>query len=310
MSNATVEAAPAATPETTAETTPETTAEISQSPSRPLPLLGAAMPIGKLHEHREWLLEHGGRDLEIQDGFRSQVLDGDWKALLEEAKTALEGHEGRVGIHGPFDGLHIGSWDPVVREFVAGRYLKALEFVEALCDTLGTRAPHMVMHSPFLFFGHPQVAHTESTGLADQIGWVHATLERVVERASAIGCTVVIENIRDTNPRPLAELVRSFNSEHVRVSLDTGHANLMHEIGAPQADQWVRHAGALLGHVHLQDNDGMLDHHWQPGLGSINWHAVLTAIAKLEVEPRLILEVRDTAVRPAAAWLAERGLAR
>jgi sugar phosphate isomerase/epimerase len=275
-----------------------------------LATLGAAMPIELIGEHRDWLLEHDGRDLEIQDGFRADVLDGDWKPVIQKARDALEGHAGRVGIHGPFDGLLIGSWDAAVRAFVAARYLKALDFVEALTDAIGRRGPHLVMHSPFLFFGHPQVAHTPATGLQDQIKWVHHTLEPVVSRASSLGCTIVIENIRDTNPQPLLALVKSFDSEFVRVSLDTGHANLMREIGGPKADQWVRDAGSWLGHVHLQDNDGMLDHHWQPGKGSINWFAVMTELRKLETRPRLILEIRNTEVRPAAIWLASQGLAR
>lgn len=277
---------------------------------RPLPLLGAAMPVDQLEAHAEWLSEHGGRDLEIQDAYKSEVIDGDWKPIIQKAKNALEGHPGRVGIHGPFDGLHIGSWDAPVREFVAARYLRALEFLGALCEQIGSREPHMVIHSPFLFFGHAQVAHTPATGLNDQIRWVHQTLEAVVSSAEKLGATIVIENIRDLNPQPLLALVRSFDSSHVRMSLDAGHANLMSEIGAPRADQWVREADAMLGHVHLQDNDGMLDHHWQPGKGTINWYAVMTAIRNLEAKPRLILEVRGTEVKPAAAWLVAQGLAR
>jgi sugar phosphate isomerase/epimerase len=271
-------------------------------------ILGAALPIEKLEANRDWLLEHGGRDLEIQDAFRSEVLDGDWDAPLRKIEAALEGHEGRVGVHGPFDGLHIGSFDPVVREFVSKRYLRTLEFVAAISDTIGSREPHLVMHSPFLFFGHPNVAHTETTGLKQQLEFVCLTLEPVVARAKALGCTVVVENIRDTNTHALLELVKMFDSEHVRLSLDAGHANLMHECGGPKADQWVRAAGELLGHVHLQDNDGTLDHHWHPGRGSINWWAVMTELAKLETKPRLILELRDHDVQSNTRWFVEHGL--
>jgi sugar phosphate isomerase/epimerase len=277
--------------------------EILNIPSEKLPIVGAAMPIGALELHQAWILEHH-RDLEIQDGFRSDVIDGDWKPLVAKAKSLLEGYTGRMGIHGPFDGLLIASWDAPVREFVRGRYLKALEFAE------GLGASHMVMHSPFLYFGHPMVVHTKSQGLNDQIGWAHETLNAVIARASEIGCQIVIENIRDTNPLPLLELVKSFNSEFVRMSLDTGHANLMHEIGAPTADQWVLDAGEYLGHVHLQDNDGQLDRHWHPGRGSINWYAVFRAFEKLEHKPRLILEIRDADVMPAFDWLVNQGFAR
>ncbi len=288
-----------------------------------LPVLGAAMPIKHLGEHANWLLEpqqhgHDGRDLELQDSCRSEVIDGDWKPLVAEAKTMLEGFTGRIGIHGPYDGLHIGAWDGAVQRFVSERYLKALEFAEGLGEAFDAHGKlHMVMHSPFLFFGHPMVTHTKATGLEDQIGWVHATLEKVVERAASIGCVIVIENIRDTNPNPLLELVASFKSESVRMSLDVGHANLMQAIGGPTPDAWVRAAGNLLGHVHLQDNDAMNDYHWPAGRGSINWQTLLLAIKNLEtmqenrpdslVPPRLILEVRE--VEQAANFLVGHGLA-
>lgn len=272
-------------------------------------VLGAALPISALETNRDWLQQHGGRDLEIQDPCQVGMLESDWKPLLETLKNNLEGHTGRVGIHAPFDGYHIGSYDPFVGDFVAQRLQKSLEFVEAVQQTLGKGEPHMVLHSPFLFFGHALVAHSASTGLDKQISFVQRTLEPVLKKASQIGCTLVIENIRDTNPFALLETVKSFESPFVQMSLDVGHANLMHYCGGPKADQWVRQAATLLGHVHLQDNDGMLDHHWHPGQGEINWWAVCHELAQLEVKPRLLLELRDHQVQSSAAWFVERGLA-
>jgi sugar phosphate isomerase/epimerase len=162
-------------------------------------------------------------------------------------------------------------------------------------------ATHMVIHSPFIFFGSPFLPHTPGHGLADQIKYVQATIAPVLEEATQAGCTLVIENIQDTNPAPLLALVRSFESEYVRMSLDTGHANLTHQIGGPPADQWVRDAGDLLGHIHLQDNDGNLDRHWVPGDGTIFWNALFEALAPLNHTPRLILELRDPLLIPRAA---------
>ena len=277
------------------------------SPTQPaaitLPILGAAMPIERLASHRDWLMEHGGRDLEIQDAFRPEVLDGDWKPLVEQAKKALDGYSGRMGIHGPFDGLWMASSDPVIRKAIAGRYIQALEFATDLGAT------HMVIHSPFLFFGHPQVAHAPSNGLNQQIEYVHDTLSSILPIARNMGLVLVIENIRDTNPTPLRSLVQSFNSEQVRLSLDVGHAHLMHQIGGPTPDQWVLEAGELLEHVHLQDNDGALDRHWSPGHGSINWRALFSALGKVQAKPRMILEVKGD-IAGAAAWLSQQGLAK
>lgn len=270
--------------------------------ARELPFVGAAMPIAQIAEHRDWLLD-GQRDLEIQDPFMPEVLDGDWRAATRHARDLLDGHTGRVGIHGPFMGLNILSYDPKIRAVVAERLLHGLAFATEVGAT------HMVIHSPFMFFGSPFLPHTPANRLADDIALVHATLERVVPAAEQAGCTLVIENIQDTNPAPLLALVRSFESERVRMSIDVGHALLMQRIGGPTPDQWVRDAGELLEHVHLQDSDGHLDRHWTPGRGNINWYALFEALGTLARRPRLILEVREkTEIRAGAAFLAAQGL--
>src|SRR6185312_7418855 len=123
---------------------------------------------------------------------------------------------------------------------------------------------------------------------------VHATLRDVVARAADIGCVLVLENIEDKDPAARVELARSFDSPAVRVSLDTGHAHYAHHAtGAPPVDYYVRAAGAMLDHVHVQDADGYADRHWLPGEGTICWPAVFRTIAATTAEPRLVLEVRD-----------------
>jgi sugar phosphate isomerase/epimerase len=268
------------------------------------PTVGAAMPIDLLAQYGDWLIE-GQRDIEIQDAFRPAVLDGDWRSLVSAARSALDGYRGRIGIHGPFDGLTLMSRDPRVRALVSERLCSGLEFGADLGAT------HMVIHSPFVFFGSPFVPHSPSAGRAEQIGPVHATLEKVLPFARQLNCTLVIENIFDTNPAPLLALVESFDSEHVRMSLDTGHAFLTQRIGGPPPDQWVREAGVLLGHLHLQDNDGHLDRHWAPGDGNINWMALFEALAEIQQRPRMIIEVRNYQdISRAEAWFVQRGLAR
>ena len=270
-----------------------------------LPLLGAAMPSSRLAERQDWLM--AGRDLELQDAVSHLVLDGDWRAYAAGIKTQLTGFSGRLGIHGPFWGLTVMASDPAVRAVTVARLKRGLEFAAELGAT------HMVVHSPFDFFGHPLVAHTQVTGLDDQIGQVHDTIGEVVALAREVGCTLMVENIRDLNPAPLLALVRSFDSEFVRVSIDVGHAHLMQQKGGPSPEQWIMEAGELLGHVHLQDNDGLLDRHWMPGEGNINWTPVFRALGHVRQSggaPRLILEIKPEDIEPGANWLSGRGLAR
>jgi len=269
-----------------------------------LPLLGASMTVADLAEHADWLLADG-RDVELQDPCQPGVLDSDWAPLVRRAREALDGHTGRVGVHGPFDGIALMSKDVRVRALAIERLRQGLDFGAELGAT------HMVVHSPFMFFGTPFVPHSEGLGRAEQLELVHATLGPVLERAREVGCTLGIEGIQDKHPAPLLALVRSFESEHVRMSLDIGHALINHRHGGPPPDQWVLEAGDLLGHLHLQDSDGNVDRHWPPGTGQINWYALFEALGTLRHRPRLILELKRIGeLRRGAAWLAERGLAR
>ncbi len=61
-------------------------------------------------------------------------------------------------------------------------------------------ATHMVIHSPYEYFGSPLVAHTPAARQKEEISLAHATLERVLPLAEQAGCMLVIENIYDSSP--------------------------------------------------------------------------------------------------------------
>lgn len=268
-----------------------------------LPLLGAAMSLDDLEIHRDWLLDRQ-RDLEIQNFVQADVLDGDWMPLVERAKRLLDGHTGRVGIHGPFFGFVINSQDPAIRAVVARRMMQALDVSEALGAT------HMVIHSPYTGWHRNNFDHFpgERERLVD---YTHKTIDAAVKRAEDIGLTFVIENCEDVDPHMRVALAESFNSSSVAVSIDTGHAQCAHgSNGAPPVDYFVHAAGNRLKHVHLQDVDGYADRHWGLGEGNIRWHSVFAALGKLTSNPRLIIELRDKAkIRSSVDYLASLGLA-
>ncbi|HWX49793.1 MAG TPA: sugar phosphate isomerase/epimerase family protein [Roseomonas sp.] len=270
---------------------------------RQRPLLGAAMPLAALQMHRHWIIERQ-RDLELQDFYEPEVLAGDWRPLAEQIRGLLDGYRGRLGLHGPFLGFRIDPEDAEIRAVVAKRIDQALD----VCAALG--ATQMVLHSPYTTWSHNNLDN--NPGARERlVERVHLTLRRAVARAESMGCVLVIENIEDKDPHERVALAASFNSEAVRVSLDTGHAHYAHgSTGAPPVDYCVHAAGNALQHVHLQDADGFADRHWHPGEGTVRWEAVFRALSALTSNPRLILEVREPAgLRKGAAYLEQLGLA-
>jgi len=268
-----------------------------------LPILGAALRHDQLEPHRDWLLE-APRDLELQAFVDAEVLDGDWSGLAAETVQLLDGHEGRLGIHGPFWGFTIASYEPEVRKIVTRRFHQALD----VCATV--QGTHVVIHSPFTTWGY----NHRDLYPKDALRMVEAardTLAPVLSRAADMGVTFMLENIEDIEPADRADLCEALGWQALALSVDTGHAHYAHgSTGGPPVDFFIRAAGAQLGHVHLQDADGFADRHWQIGHGTILWPTVFGTIAQTGANPRLILELRDqSGVIPSARYLHSLGLA-
>lgn len=268
-----------------------------------LPILGAAMPLDFVETHRDWLLGQP-RDLELQDFVDAEVLKGDWSGLVDRAKRLLDGHAGRLGIHGPFWGLPVASPDPDVQAVVRTRMEQALD----VADSLG--ADQIVIHSPYSTWMHNNL--DAQPGQRERvIENSRRTLAQAVKRAEDQGCVFVLENIEDKDPSDRRILVDSFASPALTLSVDTGHAAYANgSTGAPPVDYFVRDAGDQLQHIHLQDADGFADRHWPIGHGTLNWHAIFAALGELRSNPRLIIEIRDkTKIPESAAYLERLGLA-
>ncbi len=264
-------------------------------------LVGAARKSDGLEEILDWILEDN-RDLEIQDPCTG-ILDSDWSSIAEHINSQLDGYTGRLGIHGAYDGIYLGSSDTLVQQLAQKRILQSLDFAEAI----GAR--QCVVHSPFLFFGSHQACHSPSTDLEASIGRVQDTMQPLLEKAASIECVLVMENIFDRNPAPLRALLERIDSPYLKRSIDTGHAAITERCGnGPSPEFWIREAGDLLRHLHLQDTNGEYDYHWTPGRGTLNWPGIFAALNEIEPSPHLILEIKD----PIAGWkyLKDQGLAR
>ncbi|WP_102222620.1 sugar phosphate isomerase/epimerase family protein [Acidimangrovimonas sediminis] len=251
-----------------------------------LPLLGTAIKRNDLTVLRDWIFD-AGRAIEIQDFVFPEVIAGDPSGLVADYRQALQGHEGPRGIHGPFFGLDLANPDREIRGVIQRRLLRGVEIAEALGAT------HMVIHSPFTFWHHLNRDNYPAIH-GQMLDAIEGCLTPVLARADEAGCTLMLENIDDTDPAHRIEAIRRIGHPRLQASIDTGHADLAHgRYGAPPVVDFIARAGAVLGHVHLQDVDGYADRHWHPGEGRLPWAAIFAAIARLPVRPRLILEVRD-----------------
>ncbi|RJQ55650.1 MAG: sugar phosphate isomerase/epimerase [Desulfobacteraceae bacterium] len=75
----------------------------------------------------------------------------------------------------------------------------------------------------------------------------------------------------------IAEWVDDVGSPALKITLDTGHANL--EGGVEQA---IELYGSRIAHVHLDDNNGKSSQHGEVGSGTIDWTAIAPFLQAFE----------------------------
>ena len=117
-----------------------------------------------------------------------------------------------------------------------------------------------------------------------------ACLEPLAEMAATAGVKVAIENGAHTADwQFIVDMVRGFAHPNVGLNVDTGHANL----GDMDPATAIRMAGDLLITTHLQDNYGEVDNHLPPGLGKIDWTAVVAALREVGYKGCYMVEISD-----------------
>lgn len=267
-----------------------------------LPVVGAQLSVLDLVRHRDWVFEKD-RDLELPEFCMADILANP-DPFLDMAKRALDGWNGRLGIHGPFAGFELDVKDREIRALVQKRIDQALDVCEAL------NARQMVLHSPYDRWDQCNLDNTPG-GRDKRCSAILETLAPALTRAQDLGVQIVLENIKDTDPADRLAVVKAADTPALALSVDTGHAHWAHWVdGAPPVDRFISSAGTQLGHVHLQDTDGWADRHWPLGEGNIVWPAVFKALAGCDASPHLIVEINDfDRVEASVAHLASLGLA-
>ena len=136
--------------------------------------------------------------------------------------------------------------------------------------------------------------------------------------AGKLGITVCLENLPFrrfplSETHVLADLIREIDSPYLKMTFDTGHANLF----PGSIGDKIRYAGDLIKILHVHDNDGTADQHLNPYKGNIEWSDFAEALYDVGFSGVLNLETNPIAKEQLAAGMtddeiteAERSLAK
>lgn len=112
-----------------------------------------------------------------------------------------------------------------------------------------------------------------------------------------------VENVFEENPYALAKMIKEVNNERVKICFDVGHAYCKSNL---PLSEWIDVFGAMIGHMHIHNNDSSYDLHNPLGEGNIDFASVFEIIENRF--PWVTYTLEDRKSKLSIDWLLENGL--
>lgn len=117
------------------------------------------------------------------------------------------------------------------------------------------------------------------------------------------GVEIVLENVFETEPQWLLDIVTGVDHPKLKMCLDVGHVNAYSPVSVME---WLEICAPVLSHFHIHNNDGSQDQHNSLEEGQIPMKELLQKMEQLCPDATITLELLKD--KPSAAWLAENEL--
>ncbi len=166
-------------------------------------------------------------------------------AMIDCVCDALSAHPFRA-MHGPYYEMSPCAIDPMIRDVCMYRFSQAAD----VCRAIG--ASKLILHSGYA----PQVYYPVWFIEKSIPFWREFLAQQPDDFALAI------ENVLDTDPEPIRDVLDGIGDPRAKICLDIGHANCY---SAVPVERWIDVLGDRIGHVHLHNNSGARDEHGHSG---------------------------------------------
>ena len=221
-----------------------------------------------------------GLGLEIAEYSTAWNMDRRFEVTDPRVKESLKGISRSI-LHAPVNELFPCAVDEKARELAACRYRQAIDLAE------GYGSHKIVIHGGYTpWFYHPAWYVSQSIAF-----WKDFLKENP-------DVNIVLENVLETTPDLIVDIVEGVNDPRLRMCFDVGHINAYSYV--PILD-WLETCAPWIGHIHINNNDGREDQHSGLHEGSVPMKEVLRRINSLCPEATVTLEM--TEVKPSLDWL-------
>ena len=233
-----------------------------------------------------------GIGLELAEFCISENLDENMASILPHFESNRKSVSDAV-LHAPYNELYPHAIDPKAVKLARERYEKVWD----IC--LRYDISKIIVHANYVqCLYYPE--------------WFK---ERSIEfwksflNAHPEDITICMENVMETDPSLITDIIKSVNSPRLRMCLDAGHANLT----GIKPEDWLTECAEYIDHYHIHNNDGpalgdrpnLGDKHKALPNGTIDMKSLLTLAEKLT--PNASAAVESYGIEESAAWLKENG---
>ena len=226
-----------------------------------------------------------GLGIEIAEYCTAWNMDDEFTATDAVVREKLEGI-GRKVLHAPFNELFPCAIDRKARALAAERYRQAID----LAKTYG--ATKVVIHGGYNPWIYYPVWYTEQSVLF----WKEFLQEDP-------GVEIVLENVLETDPQWILDIVKGVGKPRLKLCLDIGHVNTYSKI--PVMD-WLENWAPYLSHFHIHNNDTSWDSHSPLTEGSIPMKELMEKASLLCPNATFTLELIEA--EASVKWMADNDL--
>lgn len=228
--------------------------------------------------------EHGF-GLEIAEFCTAWNMDEEFYSVNQAVQGKLKGIPGSL-LHAPYNELFPCAIDKKARALASARYRQAVNLAKRYGST------KVIIHGGYNPWIYYPVWYVEQSILF----WK----EFLAEDPSV---EIVLENVLETEPQWLLDIVKGVDDPRLRLCLDVGHVNAYSKI--PITD-WLKSWAPYLSHFHIHNNDGTADQHRPLAEGLIPMKELFAQIRQTVPDATITLELMES--KASVQWLKEEGI--
>ena len=223
-----------------------------------------------------------GLGIEIAEYCTAWNMDREFSAVDPLVRESLKGIS-RSTLHGPYNELFPCAIDPKAKELAAFRYRQAID----LAKKYGSKK--VIVHGGYNPWIYYPVWYVEQSILF----WKEFLQEDP-------GVEIVVENVLETEPQWLLDIIKGVDDPRLKLCLDVGHVNAYSAI---PLEEWLKSWAPYISHFHVHNNDGTRDQHNPLTEGSIPMKKLFAMIDELCPDATATLELMEG--KSSVQWLEE-----